>query len=91
MARPLSTPPESPQLDYVGEIVIVIGKGGRRIAEREALSHIAGVSRCNEGTIRDWVRHAKFNVTQGKNFDRSGSMGRGWCPMRMKASLPTSG
>ena len=39
-------PPESPQLDYEGEIVIVIGKGGRRIAEREALSHIAGVSLC---------------------------------------------
>jgi len=30
---------------------------------------------CNEGTIRDWVRHAKFNVTQGKNWDGSGSMG----------------
>src|SRR5690606_35909901 len=30
---------------------------------------------CNEGTIRDWVRHAKFNVTQGKNFDRTGSIG----------------
>ena len=30
---------------------------------------------CNEGTIRDWLRHAKFNVTQGKNFDRSGSIG----------------
>ena len=30
---------------------------------------------CNEGTIRDWVRHAKFNVTQGKNWDRSGAIG----------------
>jgi 2-keto-4-pentenoate hydratase/2-oxohepta-3-ene-1,7-dioic acid hydratase in catechol pathway len=30
---------------------------------------------CNEGTIRDWLRHGKFNVTQGKNFDRSGSIG----------------
>ena len=29
----------------------------------------------NEGTIRDWVRHAKFNVTQGKNFDRTGAIG----------------
>lgn len=71
----LIRPPESPQLDYEGEIVIVIGKGGRRIAERDALSHIAGLSLCNEGTIRDWVRHAKFNVTQGKNFDRTGSIG----------------
>ena len=68
-------PPESPQFDYEGEIVIIIGKGGRRIPEGDALSHIAGLSLCNEGTLRDWVRHAKFNVTQGKNFDRSGSIG----------------
>jgi 2-keto-4-pentenoate hydratase/2-oxohepta-3-ene-1,7-dioic acid hydratase in catechol pathway len=73
--QPLIRPPESPQLDYEGEIVIVIGRGGRRIAEAEALSHIAALSLANEGTIRDWVRHAKFNVTQGKNFDRSGSIG----------------
>lgn len=73
--RPLIRPPESEQLDYEGEIVIVIGRGGRRIAEADALSHIAALSLCNEGTIRDWVRHAKFNVTQGKNFDRSGSIG----------------
>lgn len=73
--HPLIRPPESPQLDYEGEIVIVIGKGGRRIAEADALGHIAALSLCNEGTIRDWVRHAKFNVTQGKNFDRSGAIG----------------
>ena len=72
---PILRPPESPQLDYEGEIVIVIGKGGRRIPEREALDHIAALSLCNEGTLRDWVRHAKFNVTQGKNFDASGAIG----------------
>lgn len=73
--QPLIRPPESPQLDYEGEIVVVIGKGGRRIAEQDALEHIAALTLCNEGTIRDWVRHAKFNVTQGKNFDRTGSIG----------------
>lgn len=73
--RPLMRPPESPQLDYEGEIAIVIGKGGRRIAEKDALDHIAALTLCNEGTIRDWVRHAKFNVTQGKNFDATGSIG----------------
>lgn len=72
---PLTRPPESPQLDYEGEIAIVIGKGGRRIPEASALSHIAGLTLCNEGTIRDWVRHAKFNVTQGKNWDGSGAIG----------------
>jgi len=71
----LVRPPESPQLDYEGEIVIIIGKGGRRIPKEKALEHIAGLTLMNEGTIRDWVRHAKFNVTQGKNFEKSGSIG----------------
>jgi 5-carboxymethyl-2-hydroxymuconate isomerase len=73
--QPLWRPPESEQLDYEGEIVLVIGKTGHRIAEEDALDHIAGLTLMNEGTLRDWVRHAKFNVTQGKNFVRSGSIG----------------
>ena len=72
---PLTRPPETPQLDYEGEIAIVIGKGGRRIAQDQALNHIAALTLCTEGTLRDWVRHAKFNVTQGKNWDGSGAMG----------------
>lgn len=73
--QPLVRPPESHQLDYEGEIVLIIGKAGRRIAEEDAYRHIAGLSIMNEGTLRDWVRHAKFNVTQGKNFVHSGSIG----------------
>ncbi len=73
--RPLIRPPESPQLDYEGEVAIVIGTGGRRIAQADAYDHIAALTICNEGTIRDWVRHAKFNVTQGKNWDNSGAIG----------------
>lgn len=73
--QPLWRPPESHQLDYEGEIVIVIGKGGRRIKEENAYEHIAALTIMNEGTLRDWVRHAKFNVTQGKNFVNSGSLG----------------
>ena len=72
---PLVRPRASPQLDYEGEVVLVIGKGGRHISERTALDHVAAITLCNEGTIRDWVRHAKFNVTQGKNFDSTGSLG----------------
>ncbi len=68
-------PPESDQLDYEGEIVIVIGKSGRRIPEREAPSHIFGLTCMNDGSVRDWLRHGKFNVTQGKNFEKSGSVG----------------
>ncbi|MBT6026658.1 MAG: fumarylacetoacetate hydrolase family protein [Porticoccaceae bacterium] len=73
--QPLQRPPETPQLDYEGEIVIIIGKGGRRIDEEDAYDHIGGLSIMNEGTLRDWVRHAKFNVTQGKNFVHSGAIG----------------
>jgi 2-keto-4-pentenoate hydratase/2-oxohepta-3-ene-1,7-dioic acid hydratase in catechol pathway len=83
----LVRPPESPQLDYEGEIVVVIGKAGRRIAESDALDHIAALSLCNEGTIRDWVRHARFNVTQGKNFDRSGSIGPWLVPFTDEAQV----
>ncbi len=68
-------PPESEQLDYEGEIVIVIGKAGRRIAPARAREHVAGLTIMNEGTIRDWLRHGKFNVTQGKNFVASGAVG----------------
>lgn len=73
--QPLWRPPESTQLDYEGEIVIVIGQTGHRIPEDEATGYIAGLTLMNEGTLRDWVRHAKFNVTQGKNFVHSGSIG----------------
>ncbi len=68
-------PPESPQLDYEGEIVIIIGKAGRRIKPKNIRDHIAGLTIMNEGTIRDWLRHAKFNVTQGKNFNATGGLG----------------
>lgn len=71
----LLDPPESDQLDYEGEIVIVIGKEGRRIPEDRAHEYIAGLTIMNEGSLRDFLRHAKFNVTQGKNFAKSGSLG----------------
>lgn len=85
--QPLIRPPESPQLDYEGEIAIVIGKGGRRIPDAQALDHIAALTLCNEGTIRDWVRHAKFNVTQGKNWDQSGAMGPWLVPFRNPSQI----
>ncbi len=72
---PILRPPESEQLDYEGEIVIVIGREGRRIREAEAEGHIAGLTIMNEGSVRDWLRHSKFNVTQGKNFVASGALG----------------
>jgi 2-keto-4-pentenoate hydratase/2-oxohepta-3-ene-1,7-dioic acid hydratase in catechol pathway len=83
----LIRPPESHQLDYEGEIAVVIGKAGRRISQADAYDHIAALTLCNEGTIRDWVRHAKFNVTQGKNWDQSGAMGPWLVPFEDAAQL----
>ncbi|HEV2271187.1 MAG TPA: fumarylacetoacetate hydrolase family protein [Steroidobacteraceae bacterium] len=73
--EPILRPRESEQLDYEGEIALVLGRGGRRIPQEKALEHVFGYCCANEGSVRDWLRHSKFNVTQGKNFDRSGSLG----------------
>jgi len=73
--QPIEKPRVSEQLDYEGELVIVIGKPGRHISRENAWAHIFGMTLCNEGSVRDWLHHGKFNVTQGKNFDKSGSIG----------------
>ena len=83
----LVRPRASAQLDYEGEVTIVIGKAGRHIKQGDALGHIAALTLCNEGTIRDWVRHAKFNVTQGKNFDSTGSLGPWIVPYTKESQL----
>jgi 2-keto-4-pentenoate hydratase/2-oxohepta-3-ene-1,7-dioic acid hydratase in catechol pathway len=84
---PLVRPHASAQLDYEGEVVLVIGKAGRHIPQSAALDHVAAMTLCNEGTIRDWVRHAKFNVTQGKNFDSTGSLGPWLVPYREESDI----
>ena len=73
--QPLVRPKVSEQFDYEGEIAMVIGREGRHVPKGLARDYIAGYTLCNEGTVRDWLRHGKFNVTQGKNFDKSGSLG----------------
>ena len=88
---PLVRPRASAQLDYEGELVLVIGKPGRHISESAALDHIAAITLCNEGTIRDWVRHAKFNVTQGKNFDSTGSLGPWLVPYTNESQIADVG
>ncbi len=85
--QPILRPPESDKLDYEGEIAIVIGKPGRRIPQARALDHVAALTLAQEGTLRDWVRHAKFNVTQGKNFDASGAMGPWLTPFSDEAQI----
>ncbi|MES2714185.1 MAG: fumarylacetoacetate hydrolase family protein [Pseudomonadota bacterium] len=67
-------PRESQRLDYEGEIAVVIGRGGRRIAEADAWGHIAGYSCYNDGSVRDW-QVATSQWTPGKNFWRTGGFG----------------
>jgi 2-keto-4-pentenoate hydratase/2-oxohepta-3-ene-1,7-dioic acid hydratase in catechol pathway len=83
----LIRPKVSEQLDYEGEIALVIGRECKHVPKQEALGVIAGATLCNEGTIRDWIRHGKFNVTQGKNFDATGSIGP-WIDTDVDLSKP---
>ncbi len=71
----LVRPKISEQLDYEGEIAIVIGRDCKHVPKERALDVIVGITLANEGTIRDWTRHGQFNVTQGKNFDATGGIG----------------
>jgi 2-keto-4-pentenoate hydratase/2-oxohepta-3-ene-1,7-dioic acid hydratase in catechol pathway len=67
-------PNESTELDYEGELAVVIGTGGRRIPVEKALDHVVGYSCYNDGSIRDWQRHTS-QFTPGKNFPHTGSFG----------------
>jgi 2-keto-4-pentenoate hydratase/2-oxohepta-3-ene-1,7-dioic acid hydratase in catechol pathway len=67
-------PKESANLDYEGEIALIIGKGGRRIAKADWLGHVAGFAPYNDGSVRDWQRHTS-QFTPGKNFARTGGFG----------------
>jgi 2-keto-4-pentenoate hydratase/2-oxohepta-3-ene-1,7-dioic acid hydratase in catechol pathway len=83
----LIRPKVSEELDYEGELAIVIDRECKHVPKEKALGVIAGVTLCNEGTIRDWIRHGKFNVTQGKNFDATGSIGP-WIATDIDLSKP---
>ncbi|MEO8279762.1 MAG: fumarylacetoacetate hydrolase family protein [Ideonella sp.] len=70
----IQRPPESIKLDYEGEIAVIIGRGGRRIAEADAWNHIAGYACYNDASIRDWQMHTS-QWGPGKNFWRTGGFG----------------
>ena len=72
--RPIVRPFVSTQLDYEGEMVAVIGTGGRHIAEADALDHVIGYSIFNDASVRDYQRKSP-QWTIGKNFDRTGAFG----------------
>jgi 2-keto-4-pentenoate hydratase/2-oxohepta-3-ene-1,7-dioic acid hydratase in catechol pathway len=72
--QPILRPAESETFDWEGEIAVVIGRGGRRIAVHDALGHVAGYVPFGDHSIREYQLHST-QVTAGKNFDRSGSWG----------------
>jgi 2-keto-4-pentenoate hydratase/2-oxohepta-3-ene-1,7-dioic acid hydratase in catechol pathway len=72
--EPMVRPRASEQLDYEAELAVIIGKAGRNIREREAAAHICGYSCYNEGSIREYQRHAS-QWTPGKNFPGTGAFG----------------
>lgn len=72
--QPMVRPPESIRFDYEGELAIIIGKPGRRIAPENAWDHIAGYAAFNDGSVRDWQRH-NIQFTPGKNWPATGAFG----------------
>lgn len=72
--QPLIRPRVSEQLDYEGELAVIIGRGGRYIRSARALEHVAGYSLYNDGSVRDWQKHS-HQYTAGKNFPGTGAFG----------------
>jgi len=71
---PIILPKVSEQLDWEAELVVVLSKGGKNIAEADALDHVAGYSVFNDASIRDYqLRTPQW--TAGKNFDDTGAFG----------------
>lgn len=71
---PIIKPASSDQLDYEGEMVAIVGKGGKNISREDALSHIVAYSVFNDGSIRDYqLKTPQWTV--GKNFDDTGAFG----------------
>jgi acylpyruvate hydrolase len=71
---PLVLPKASDKFDFEGELVMVIAKTGRHVAEADALDMIYGWSLFNDGSVRDYQRKAS-QWTMGKNFDGTGAFG----------------
>jgi len=72
--EPIIRPKVSEQLDWEGELAVIIGKGGRHIPEKDAMSHIAGYACYHDASIRDWQFHAQA-ICAGKNFVGTGPFG----------------
>jgi acylpyruvate hydrolase len=73
-ADPIALPPESSQVDYEGELAVVIGRPGRRITADAALDHVAGYAVANDVTMRDF-QYKTHQWLQGKAWEASTPVG----------------
>ena len=65
-------PRVSTNLDFEGELAIIIARRCRHVRAEEALSVIAGYTCFNDASVRDFQKHS---VTAGKNFPSTGALG----------------
>ncbi len=72
--QPMIKPRHSDELDFEGELAVIIGTEGRDIPAGKALGHIAGYSCYNDGSVRDYQRHT-HQFLPGKNFPATGAFG----------------
>lgn len=72
--QPILRPKVSTDLDYEGELAVIIGQGGRAISQQDALDHVAGYACFNDASVRDWQWHTR-QFTPGKNFPTTGPFG----------------
>jgi 2-keto-4-pentenoate hydratase/2-oxohepta-3-ene-1,7-dioic acid hydratase in catechol pathway len=70
----IEIPKVSPQVDYEGELAMVIGRRCRHVSAAEAASVVAGFTVLNDVTVRDWQWRTP-TWTLGKSFDTHGPTG----------------
>ena len=68
-------PKASDNLDFEGEMALIMKDSESHLSEEDALKYIAGYSCYNDGSVRDWQRHTKSTFGMGKNFKKTGSFG----------------
>lgn len=79
-------PRASGQLDYEGELGVVIGTPCRHVRAEDAMQFVAGYVVVNDISVRDWQLRSPTH-TLGKSFDTHGPLGP-WLVTRDEISDP---
>lgn len=72
--HPIVIPAVSEQVDYEGELAVVIGRRAKAVPAERWLDVVAGFTVMNDVSVRDWQEHSP-TFTMGKSFDTHGPMG----------------